>query len=31
VLQAQADAPAERFYRAEGLSTLGFTCQCEVG
>jgi GNAT superfamily N-acetyltransferase len=29
VLQAQAGAPAERFYDAAGLSTLGFTCQRE--
>ena len=31
VLQAQAGAPAERFYHAEGLVTLGFTCQREIG
>jgi GNAT superfamily N-acetyltransferase len=31
VLQAQAGAPAERFYQAEGLVTLGFTCQREIG
>jgi GNAT superfamily N-acetyltransferase len=30
VLQAQAGAPAERFYHAQGLSTLGFTCQCGI-
>jgi GNAT superfamily N-acetyltransferase len=30
VLQARADAPAERFYQAEGLSTLGFTCHSEI-
>ena len=29
VLQAQAGAPAERFYDAAGLSTLGFACQRE--
>jgi hypothetical protein len=31
VLQARAGAPAERFYQAEGLSTLGFTCLCGIG
>ena len=30
VLQAQAGAPAEQFYHAQGLSTLGFTCQCGI-
>jgi GNAT superfamily N-acetyltransferase len=30
VLQAQAGAPAERFYDDVGLSTLGFTCQREI-
>jgi hypothetical protein len=30
VLQAQAGAPAERFYDDAGLSTLGFTCQREI-